>query len=511
LTLDYADFTNAAAKNLFASTDVKLWPTVDEQYSLRYFAVVFISPANWSSKMTVSLEPARLTSVKKLDSANVEIADLDVQERIGRQQSPLHRKVLTTNRGLLFGIATAVVAASLGFAAGHSLPSSSHRLAPAVAAAASAGSGLPTTVALSDAELANLQLQVTKAKMGPLVRAVSATGSVGYDLLHLARIKPPARGRIESLDVTVGDRVVAGQRLAILDNFELSAAQSKVASAEAAVSQAKVQLATATAAFDRAADLVRTQAVSQGEADANRAAAASAEAALRTREAELRQYQQEEARLLPVPAQNPDAGSSTDHAQLDSRGAIVAPFAGVVDSVSVALGDVVDPSTPSLTVADLSTVWVEAEVAEHDLGAVQVGDEVQVRVSAFPERVFAGRVTYISDQLETATGTAKVRCEVSNSDGALRVNMFATATIISPQGRDTIQVPSSAVQDVNGQNVVFIPTGHGQFAWRAVRTGPIANGQIQITDGLAADTPVVADGSYWLKAALTQSTIPNEG
>jgi membrane fusion protein, heavy metal efflux system len=461
--------------------------------------------------MTVSLEPSRLTPVEKLDWANVEIADLDAQSRYGRQQSPLHRKVLVINRCLLFGLAAAVVAAGLGFAAGHSFPSASHRVPPAVPAVATADPGLPTTIALSDAELANLQLQVEKAKMGPLVRAVSATGSVGYDLLHLARIKPSARGRIETLDVTVGDRVVAGQRLAILDNFELSAAQSKVASAEAAVSQAKVQLATANAAFDRAANLIRTGGIAQREVDASRAAAASAEAELRTREAELRQYQQEEARLLPVPAQNPDAGSPTDQAQLDSRGAIVAPFAGVVDSVSVALGDVIDPSTPSFTVADLSTVWVEAEVAEHDLGAVQVGDTVQLRVTAFPERVFAGRVTYISDQLETTTGTAKVRCEVSNPDGALRVNMFATATIISPQGRDTILVPSSAVQDVNGQNVVFIPTGHGQFAWRAVRTGLIANGQIQITDGLAADTPVVADGSYWLKAALTQSTIPSEG
>ncbi|MFZ0152165.1 MAG: efflux RND transporter periplasmic adaptor subunit, partial [Xanthobacteraceae bacterium] len=366
-------------------------------------------------------------------------------------------------------------------------------------------------IALSDAESANLQLQVDKAKMGPLVRAVSATGSVGYDLLHLARIKPPARGRIESLDVTVGDRVTAGQRLAILDNFELSAAQSKVASAEAAVNQAKVRLATANADFDRATNLIRTGGIAQREVDAIRAAAASAEAELRTQEAELRQYQQEEARLLPVAAQNPDAGSPTDQAPLDARGAIVAPFAGVVDSVAVALGDVVDPSTPSFTVADLSTVWVEAEVAEQDLGAVQVEDTAQVRVSAFPERVFAGRVTYISDQLETTTGTAKVRCEVANPDGALRVNMFATATIMSPQGGDAILVPSSAVQDVNGQSVVFMPTGHGQFAWRAVHTGLVANGQTQITNGLAADTPVVADGSYWLKAALTQSTIPSEG
>ena len=387
--------------------------------------------------MTVSLEPARLIPVKKLDSANVEIADLDVQERIGRQQSPFHRRVSVLDRSLLFGLAAAVVAAGLGFAAGHFFPSASRRVPSAVSAVATADPGLPTTVALSDAELANLQLRVAKAKMGPLVRAVLATGSVGYDLLHLARIKPPARGRIESLDVTVGDRVAAGQRLAILDNFELSAAQSKVASAEAAVSQAKVQLATATAAFDRTADLVRTQAVSQGEADANRAAAASAEAALRTRQAELRQYQQEEARLLPVPARNPDASSPTDQAQLDSRGAIVAPFAGVVDSVSVALGDVVEPSTPSFTVADLSTVWVEAEVAERDLGAVQVGDEVQLRVSAFPERVFAGRVSYISDQLETATGTAKVRCEVANPDGALRVEAcLRPRPSLSPQGRD---------------------------------------------------------------------------
>jgi membrane fusion protein, heavy metal efflux system len=461
--------------------------------------------------MTVSLEPSRLTPAKKLDSQDIVIADLDARSRNGRQQLPLFRKVLVINRCLLFGLAAAVVAAGLGFAAGHSFSSASHRVPPTVPAVATADPGLPTTIALSDAESANLQLQVDKAKMGPLVRAVSATGSVGYDLLHLARIKPPARGRIESLDVTVGDRVTAGQRLAILDNFELSAAQSKVASAEAAVNQAKVRLATANADFDRATNLIRTGGIAQREVDAIRAAAASAEAELRTQEAELRQYQQEEARLLPVAAQNPDAGSPTDQAPLDARGGIVAPFAGVVDSVAVALGDVVDPSTPSFTVADLSTVWVEAEVAEQDLGAVQVGDTAQVRVSAFPERVFAGRVTYISDQLETTTGTAKVRCEVANPDGALRVNMFATATIMSPQGGDAILVPSSAVQDVNGESVVFMPTGHGQFAWRAVHTGLVANGQTQITNGLAADTPVVADGSYWLKAALTQSTIPSEG
>jgi cobalt-zinc-cadmium efflux system membrane fusion protein len=106
---------------------------------------------------------------------------------------------------------------------------------------------------------------------------------------------------------------------------------------------------------------------------------------------------------------------------------------------------------------------------------------------------------------------AKVRCEVPNLDDALRVNMFATVTILSPQGDDGIMVPSESLQDVNGQSVVFIPAGDRQFAWRAVHTGLVANGKTQITSGLAADTPVVGEGSYWLKAALMQSTIPDQG
>jgi cobalt-zinc-cadmium efflux system membrane fusion protein len=320
-----------------------------------------------------------------------------------------------------------------------------------------------------------------------------------------------ARGRIETLDVNAGDRVVAGQRLAVLDNFDLSAAHSKAVSAEAALNQAKAQFVTAGAAYDRATSLIRSGAVTQSELETRRATAASMEADVRTKEAELRQYQEEEARLSPVRPAAAGTGSSSDQPPLVSRGAIVAPFAGVVDSVSIAQGEIIDPATPIFTVSDLSTVWVQADVAERDLSAVKVGDAVEVRVSAFPGRVFAGRVTYIPDQIESATGMAKVRCEVPNPDGALRVNMFATVTIQSPQDGDAVLVPSSSLQEVNKQSVVFVPTGDGQFAWRPVHTGLVANGKTQITSGLAAGTPVVGEGSYWLKAALMQSTIPDQG
>ena len=413
-------------------------------------------------------------------------------------------------RRLLISVATVAIAVAAGFAAGRSLPSASIAVPVSAPSAVAADPELPATITLSEPKLANLQLQIGQAKAGPLVRAVSATGSVGYDQLHLARIKPTARGRIETVDVTAGDRVVAGQRLAVLDNFDLSAAHSKVLGAEAALNQAKAQLAAASAAYDRATNLIRSDLVTQAELVARRATAVTMEADLRTKEAQLRQYQEEEARLLPVRPAAAGADTSNDQPG-DSRGALFAPFAGVVDSVSVATGEIVDPATQIFTVSDLSTVWVQADVAERDLGAVKVGDAVEVKVSAFPGRIFAGRVTYIPDQIESATGMAKVRCEVPNPDGALRVNMFTTVTILSPQDGDAVLVPSSSLQEVNKQSVVFVPTGDGRFAWRPVHTGLVANGKTQVTGGLAAGTPVVGEGSYWLKAALMQSTIPDQG
>src|ERR1700676_2412722 len=195
---------------------------------------------------------------------------------------------------LLLGVATVAIAVAAGFAAGRSLPSASIAVPVSAPSAVPADPELPATITLSEPKLANLQLQIGQAKSGPLVRAVSATGSVGYDQLHLARIRPVARGRIEALDVNAGDRVVAGQRLAVLDNFDLSAAHSKVVSGEAALNQAKAQFGTAGAAYDRATSLIRSGAVAQSELETRRATAASMEADVRTKEAELRQYQEEE-------------------------------------------------------------------------------------------------------------------------------------------------------------------------------------------------------------------------
>src|ERR1700751_2955868 len=213
---------------------------------------------------------------------------------------PLRQALPVTKRRLLLSVATVAIALAAGFAAGRSLPSASIAAPVSVPAAVTAHPELPAIITLSEPKLANLQLQIGQAKSGPLVRAVLATGSVGYDQLHLARIRPVARGRIEALDVNAGDRVVAGQRLGVLDNFDLIAAHSRVLSAEAALDQVKAQLRAANAAYDRATNLIRNELVTQAEVEARRATVATMEANLRTKQAELQQYRATEGGVLPT-------------------------------------------------------------------------------------------------------------------------------------------------------------------------------------------------------------------
>ena len=415
-----------------------------------------------------------------------------------------------TQRRLLLSGGALIAAAAIGFITGHAGHSASAAM-PAGQAVASDSTALPPTIAVSSDALANMQLHYANAAMRPLVRDVPATGIVTYDELRLARIVPPARGRIVAIDAVVGEQVQAGQRLAVLDNFDLSAARSGVAGAQAAVTQAQSQLAAANAALLRAEDLVRTGGMAQSELDSRRAAAAAAQAQLRTQQAALQQWQDSLQRLMPIST----AGAATPAAGMpdprDSEGAIVAPFNGVVDSVALSAGQMVDPSQPVFTVADLSTVWVPLQVPEDQIGAVQEGDAVTLTVDAYPGRTFTGRVAYIADKVDPNTGTVMVRCEVPNPDGALRVDMFANGTIAVPLNRSAVLVPATSLQNINGQQAVFSPTGNGNFAWHAVHPGLSTGGYTQILSGITPGTPIVTDGSYWLKATLMQTTIPDEG
>ena len=123
------------------------------------------------------------------------------------------------------------------------------------------------------------------------------------------------------------------------------------------------------------------------------------------------------------------------------------------------------------------------QVPEDQIGAVHIGDPVAITTDAYPGRVFTGQVSYIADSVDPNTGTIMVRCIVPNQDGALRVDMFANGTIQSALGRQGVLVPSSALQDINGQKLVFSPAGNGRFTWHAVQPGLSTGGDTQILSG----------------------------
>lgn len=179
-----------------------------------------------------------------------------------------------------------------------------------------------------------------------------------------------------------------------------------------------------------------------------------------------------------------------------------APFSGVVIKAAAASGEVIEAGHELFTVADLSRVWVQAEVYEKDLGSIRVGQDASIRVDTYPNQTFAGRVTYISDVLDPQTRTARVRCEVENRDMRLKTDMFANVELPTRFSKQALAVPASALQEVEGKNVVFVQRSPTQFEVRQVEKGVTVNEMTEIVSGLTAGEHVVSQGAFHLKSIL---------
>lgn len=201
----------------------------------------------------------------------------------------------------------------------------------------------------------------------------------------------------------------------------------------------------------------------------------------------------------------PEEGQSGH--RIASHNILRAPISGVITKYDVAKGEVVQPDHELFTIANLTSVWVLADVYEKDLGKIQRDADVSVRVEAYPDRVFPGRLTYVSDLIDPKTRTAKVRCVVANADSVLKLDMFARISIPTRDRRSAVLVPAAAVQQVGGQSVVFVRQSPTQFARRDVGLGGSAGDRIEILSGLRAGEPVVGAGSFYFKTALLRGQI----
>ena len=342
------------------------------------------------------------------------------------------------------------------------------------------------------------------------------TGVVTPDTSRVVHLRPLAEGVIDRVDVKLGDRVRAGQTLVVYDNVALGDHIGEYLGAVAARRQAEANLEVRRRSFERAEQLIVLEAIAQQTLDLRRSEFEQARATLMSAQAEVSRVEErihrfgltdDDLREVAPPGGADALRDAAERHREASLNVLRAPFDGVVTEYGVAIGDLVTPERELLTITDISTVWVLADVYEPDLGRLPPDAEVTIQVDAYPDRLFAGRLTYISDTIETSTRAAHVRCVVANPDDALKLGMFARVTIPTNETISALAVPIDAIQRIDDQPVVFVRTGATTFERRDVALGVTAGGQVEVVAGLAPGESIVAAGSFYLKTALLHERI----
>jgi cobalt-zinc-cadmium efflux system membrane fusion protein len=350
-------------------------------------------------------------------------------------------------------------------------------------------------------------VRVAAVEARPLDAVVTAPARVGFNTEAMAHVGSLVQGRVAEIKVKLGDRVETGDVLLVVDSPELGQLQANHLANLSAVEAAAPAVELARDFFERAQRLYDE--TSGGGVTLN---------AVQDRQATLRAAERE----LAVAEADVTASANTlrlhgmTDAQIDTLASskkvdptyeVVAPIAGRVVEREVTPGELVSPDDESLMVlADLSTVWVLADVAEARLGEVGVGSAATLDVPALVGRSFEGTVTYVDPRVNENTRTARLRVEVANDGDALRPGMFARAMIGPSNGGGEAMpaLPADAVMEVEGEMSVFVPV-EGEpdtFARRAVRVGDRVGDFYPVMDGVSVGDEVVVAGTFILKADL---------
>jgi len=297
---------------------------------------------------------------------------------------------------------------------------------------------------------------------------------VESDPARTVKVLPPVTGRLVELKVQLGERVVQGQELAIIDSGDLAQAYSDVEKAQSSVTLTKKALDRQLGLLKIGGGAIKDR--EQAESDYSQAVAEFDRAQTRLRSIGVSAEQIANSRLLTMKA--PVAGSLIDLQ--------VAPGAFLNDVTAAAM-----------TIANLDTIWVTANVPEKDISFVYNGQTVNVTFPSYPGKVFSGKVLFVSDVVEPDTRRTKVRIAFDNPDKMMKPNMFANATFVAPAMSQLI-VPTSALLMTNDRTSVFVEVAEWAFERREVdvayQEGPTA----MVKSGLQPGERIVVKGAVRL-------------
>jgi membrane fusion protein, heavy metal efflux system len=362
---------------------------------------------------------------------------------------------------------------------------------------APASTAQPGVIELPEGSPVLAHLQTDRVASRPIRMTLKAqAGKVLANENRLAHLSARVPGRIVAVYADLGNRVNEGDRLLLLDSPAFGEAQL-------GYRKARTSLVVAEKAYRRAKALIDGGAIGAGEYQRRDADYENARADLHESEEKLHLLGMTEGEIERL------AAKTLPHAEV-AQVSLRAPFTGEVIERNASIGEVIDPNKMLFTVADLSTVWVRADFPEQEAGKLKSGLAIQVRVSAYPDQVFQGAVTYVGAVIDPTTRTITARADVANPDRRLRPEMFADVTLMTDE-QSVLTVPRGAVQQVGNKLVTFVARDERRFEAREVRIGEAANDYVQVKAGLVEGDEVVTQGSYALKSELLREQMPTGG
>ncbi len=317
------------------------------------------------------------------------------------------------------------------------------------------------TVKIDPMTTQNIGVRTARASRQTLSQGIRAVGRVAYDEERIVRLHPKTEGWIEAMSVDkTGQWVKKNTDLLSVYSPQLVASQQEYV---LALKNLEVLKKSPIEEIRRGAE-------------------------------ELVNSSRERLKLLDVPEHQLHDLTHTHEIKKSLH--IHTPAAGIVIEIGAREGQYVTPATQLYMIADLSKVWVYADIYEYELPWVREGDPVEMRLAGVPGKVFKGHLAFIYPYAEAKTRTIKVRLVFDNTELLLKPDMFAEVTIQAGRRQEALVIPAEAVVRSSAGDRVFVVQGDGRFEPRTVRLGLASNGHIEIREGLAEGEEVVTSAQF---------------
>jgi len=333
------------------------------------------------------------------------------------------------------------------------------------------------TFKLDPKMLAGIKIETLKENAAPSY--LLASGKVQFNEDELANIIPPVPGQVQDLKIKVGDHVQKGDVLFFIYSRDVAAALAEHI-------EAHKDLDLAEKTYARTKDLFEHEAASRTAFDQVESERAKAQSKVNRTEETLR--------VLGV-------GENDMHSVASAKIPVRSSLSGTVTERKLTEGQFVQPDVnPLITIADMSTAWVLADIFERDLRFVSVGNRADVTADAYPDEHFSARVARINDVVDPNTRAVKVRFLVANPAQRLKPEMFASARIALTEAQRAIFVPPGAVFTDSGRSYAYVVAGDGEFEQRQIEVSQESGGRLRVVNGLQAGEKIVVDGVLLIHA-----------